>query len=97
LTLAHPARKLLQLSEIAKTLEARLGNAAVRHIETRTQHLAQIARTLNAVSPLATLERGYTILLDRDHGNVIRSIAQVNESTAITARLHDGEVPLHKV
>jgi len=97
LSLAHPARKLAQDKQRISTLGTRLGSAAVRRIEIHARHLAQIARTLNAVSPLATLDRGYAILLDTEHGTVIRSITQVGEKTAITARLQDGQIALRKV
>jgi len=97
LSLAHPARKLAHDKQRISTLGTRLGSAAVRRIEIHARHLAQIARTLNAVSPLATLDRGYAILLDTEHGTVIRSITQVGEKTAITARLQDGQIALRKV
>ncbi len=97
LSLAHPARRVAQDQQIVSTFAARLGTAAVRRIEVHARHLAQIARTLNAVSPLATLDRGYAILIDAGHGKVIRSVTQVGDDTAITARLHDGELTLRKI
>ncbi len=97
LSLAHPARRVAQNQQIASTLATRLGAAAVRRIEVHARHLAQLARTLNAVSPLATLDRGYAILIDGEHGNVIRSVTQASNSNAITARLHDGELMLRKI
>jgi len=50
--------------------------------------------TLNAVSPLATLDRGYAILFDRKSGQVVRSIAQVAADSTLRARVADGEVDL---
>ena len=38
----------------------------------RALRLGELARTLNAVSPLATLDRGYAILFDRASGRVVR-------------------------
>ncbi len=55
--------------------------------------LQQTARALHAVSPLATLERGYTILFDVD-GKVLRSAQNVAVGTPLRARLADGELPL---
>jgi exodeoxyribonuclease VII large subunit len=49
---------------------------------------------LNAVSPLATLDRGYAILLDRRSGRVVRSVTQIAADSAIRARLADGEIDL---
>lgn len=96
LSLAHPARRVAQDKHHLNTLATRLGSVAVRRLEMHARHLAQLARTLNAVSPLATLDRGYAILIDAERGSVIRSVTQVTDNLAITARLHDGELALRK-
>ena len=62
--------------------------------ERRALRLAELARTLNAVSPLATLDRGYAILLDRQSGHVVRSVSNVSAASKLRARLADGEVDL---
>jgi exodeoxyribonuclease VII large subunit len=56
--------------------------------------LGELARTLHAVSPLATLERGYAILLEEGSGRVVRSVKQAAPSTRLRARLADGELAL---
>jgi exodeoxyribonuclease VII large subunit len=50
----------------------------------------QLAR-VRAVSPQATLERGYSILLDRD-GAAVRSIDQVGTGDDLSAQLTDGQL-----
>ncbi len=65
-------------------------------VDARARILTDLARTLNAVSPLATLQRGYTILLDRDGGQVVRSARQIDVNTRLVARLADGDVPLRR-
>jgi len=47
---------------------------------------------LGAVSPLATLDRGYAILFESDSGRVVRSVAQVARGMALRARLADGHI-----
>ena len=47
------------------------------------------ARTLHAVSPLATLERGYAIVLD-EAGRVVSDATAVAAGAAIEARLARG-------
>jgi exodeoxyribonuclease VII large subunit len=44
---------------------------------------------LSAVSPLATLARGFAIVRDAE-GRLIRSVAQARPGTAITIQLGDG-------
>ena len=50
-------------------------------------HLARV----RALSPLATLERGYAVAHLAD-GTVIRSVVQVPPDTELTVRLADGNV-----
>jgi exodeoxyribonuclease VII large subunit len=51
---------------------------------------------MHAVSPLATLDRGYSILFDAQ-GHVLRSVAGVEPATEVRARLADGELNLRVV
>jgi exodeoxyribonuclease VII large subunit len=48
-------------------------------------------RTLNAVSPLATLERGYAIV-SREGGGILINAADVAPGTFIEARLAKGKI-----
>lgn len=50
------------------------------------------ARALNAVSPLATLERGYAIVTRVGDGKLVRSSRDVATGDTIEARLHRGRV-----
>ncbi|HEY0178306.1 MAG TPA: exodeoxyribonuclease VII large subunit, partial [Dokdonella sp.] len=63
-----------------------------RRLERRRAALDELARALQAVSPLATLERGYAILLERESGRVVRSVAQAAAARRLRARLADGEI-----
>jgi exodeoxyribonuclease VII large subunit len=90
----HPLIRLTQRHERLAALQRQLTVALERRLDRRQQHLAELARALNAISPLATLQRGYAILLDRDRGHVLRSAEQVRASAHLIARLADGEVTL---
>jgi exodeoxyribonuclease VII large subunit len=94
LTAQDPLARLARQDERARTLGARLRTAIVRTAERRALRLAELARTLNAVSPLATLDRGYAILLDRTTSHVVRSVSQVSAESKLRARLADGEIDL---
>ncbi len=54
--------------------------------------LAALARTLHAVSPLPTLERGYSVTLSADHGETLRSVSQAKIGETILTRLADGRI-----
>lgn len=90
----HPRRELALREAASRRLQARLAAAAGARIQRQAQALATLARTLQAVSPLATLERGYAILLDADSGAVIGSIGAAPAGRRLRARLADGELPL---
>ena len=50
-------------------------------------------RSLHAISPLATVARGYTILQHAD-GRIVRDVADAQIGDALSARLRDGRLRL---
>ena len=89
----HPAARLEQFDRRGAELSRRL-SAAWRHAtERRRQRLVELARALNAVSPLDVLKRGYSILFD-ESGVVLRSVHDARPGAALRARLADGELLL---
>ncbi len=60
----HPGRKIERFDQQLGALHARLERAARYSLERRQQQLAAAARSLNSVSPLAVLERGYAVVRD---------------------------------
>jgi exodeoxyribonuclease VII large subunit len=63
------------------------------HLERARLTLQQSARALHAVSPLATLERGYAIVFDSE-GRVLRAARDAPPGTSLRARLAEGELSL---
>ena len=55
------------------------------------ERLLPLVRTLNAVSPLATLERGYAIV-SGERGEILRDAAAAAPGTTIEARLAKGRI-----
>jgi exodeoxyribonuclease VII large subunit len=72
-------------------LSERLPRAMREALKDRRQQLHTQAQTLNAISPLATLGRGYSILLD-EKGQAIRTAAQTRPGQRLKARLGEGEL-----
>lgn len=54
--------------------------------------LARLAAKFNALSPLATLQRGFAIVTDADSGNVLLNSAETNTGKRIKARLSEGSL-----
>lgn len=90
---AHPGLALpLLRTRTGHAIDAlQRGHAAA--LEQRRLHLLALARALDAVSPLATLRRGFAILHD-DTGAVVRSVVGVQAGQRVEARLADGCLPL---
>lgn len=92
---AHsPTRRLAQLKQRFTGLPQRLHQAWNHGYRRRLEHLAAAGRELNAVSPLATMHRGYAVLRRPADGRVIGQVAQVAPGESIEARLADGTLDL---
>ncbi len=87
----HPGRALALLRQRLDGLSERLPRAMRDAIKDRRQQLQAEVQTLNAISPLATLGRGYSILLD-ERGKAIRNAAQTRPGQRLKARLGEGEL-----
>lgn len=87
----HPGRCLALLRQRLDSLAERLPRAAQTQLRQRRQRLDGLAQSLHIVSPLATLGRGYSILLD-ERGQAIRSAAQTRPGQRLKARLGEGEL-----
>jgi exodeoxyribonuclease VII large subunit len=72
-------------------LAARLQAAGLAQMRRARERLLPLVRTLNAVSPLATLERGYAIVSTED-GGILRDAANAKPGTIIEARLAAGRL-----
>jgi exodeoxyribonuclease VII large subunit len=89
----HPRQQLALLRQRVEQQALHLRRSMEHKLERERLTLQQTARALHAISPLATLERGYAILFDAD-GKVMRSAQNVAVDTPLRARLADGELAL---
>ncbi|MFC5526204.1 exodeoxyribonuclease VII large subunit [Rhodanobacter ginsengisoli] len=89
----HPSTRLELLARRLAEQDQRLRRAITLVLERRQTRLRHAGHALHAVSPLATLERGYAILFDAN-GQVLRSARNVAVGTPLRARLADGELGL---
>ena len=85
-----PEARLVWLSMEGERLGQRLGAAMDRALEARRQRSAAAAQRLQALSPLATLARGYAIALRPGTGEVIRSCREVSAGERLDIRLMEG-------
>ncbi len=87
----HPRRALALLRQRLDSLADRLPRAMRESLKERRLQLQSQVQTLHAISPLATLGRGYSILLD-ERGQAIRSAGQTRPGQRLKAHLGEGEL-----
>jgi exodeoxyribonuclease VII large subunit len=92
----HPRQRLHLLQRRLAERERSLRQCMNHRLERAQLTLRQSARALQAVSPLATLERGYAIVFDRE-GHVLREAKNAPPGTPLRARLAEGELALRVV
>jgi exodeoxyribonuclease VII large subunit len=88
---SHPQRRIARLRERMATLAQRPQVAIARRLGHEALRLRGLARSLEAVSPLATVARGYSIL-SHDDGRIVRSVFDASPGDRLDARLVDGSL-----
>ena len=87
----HSPLPALRAADLAsRHIYARLSAAMMQHIERADARLRGIMQALHALSPLATLERGYAIVQKSDSGAIITKAASVEAGERVQARLAHG-------
>jgi len=92
LALAAPAGRIATLMEYRQRTEHRLIRAMQQRTAMTRQHFSAVTGNLNAVSPLATLERGYAIVRHAGRDSVVRNATELKTGDAIETQLAKGSV-----
>jgi exodeoxyribonuclease VII large subunit len=69
-----------------------LDQAVTRGLENRRHQLARLAASLEALSPLGVLARGYSLTLKDDGATIVRSAGDVRPGDLIETRLASGRI-----
>ncbi len=91
LRLVDPRQRLAEQRDQVQQLLARLHRAARSQFQRASSRFQNSLSTLEALSPLAVLQRGYSLTL-QSKGEIINSYEQVKSGDEIVTRLHDGLV-----
>jgi exodeoxyribonuclease VII large subunit len=70
--------------------QSRLDRAMQRRLDQTSHHLRLLQAQLTAVSPIATLERGYAIVRD-SNGRIVRSPDGVQAGDSLIVQVRDGQ------
>jgi len=76
-----------RLDELGRQMEARLKDLA----SSKGQVFQGVMGRLNALNPLAILERGYSVSFN-EKGDIIKNTRQVSEGDVLRTRLHQGSL-----
>lgn len=95
--LRHPLDRLLERIRWLDDCEADLVRRALASLDGFRTQITHVAQSLDSLSPLAVLARGYAILTHKDRSTgagdgVIRSIEHVRPGQSLIARLADGRI-----
>lgn len=89
--LQHPGKRLEYYAQRLDELFARLFQAQRQFLKHFQAELLRHSQTLHAVSPLATLARGYAIV-ETDSGVIVRRADELMVGETLTTRLAEGKV-----
>ncbi|MEE9326093.1 MAG: exodeoxyribonuclease VII large subunit [Cocleimonas sp.] len=91
--LAHrPIRKIKESQQQLSHLEERLQQAMHSKLEYSQSRFQLQMAMLDSISPLRTLERGYSITKDKTSGALISSVNHVKSKQEIVVQFKDGEI-----
>lgn len=89
--LAHPGGAIAVQAERLAEARGRLARGVRRAVEREQDWLTSSLQRVRALSPRATLRRGYAIVTTGD-GRTVASVADVEPDETIVARLLDGDI-----
>jgi exodeoxyribonuclease VII large subunit len=89
--LAHlsPQAGLANLRQRTDDLMAQAVSMVSHLVQLRRERLTGFAARLDALNPLAVLQRGYAVV--RRNGQLVRSVEQISPGVELSVRVSDGE------
>ncbi len=90
--LRHPGQALEYQRQQLTMCENRLILSIQQFLKEKETALKNALRTLETISPLATLDRGYAIVFRQDDGQIVRSINNTAPGDLLDIQFKDGKV-----
>ena len=86
-----PLQRLMFCIEQSEQMYQRLQQATNHHYQNLNAQIQTVARALNAVSPLATLNRGYAIVQKYENQEIVRNVRQLVPGDKVLTRFSQGQ------
>jgi len=87
-----PIQKIQQVNDRVKQLSRLMTQNHATLMKNRQASLSEKSSQLEALSPLATLKRGYAIVSKENSGKIIRNSDEINEGENLGIRLSNGDL-----
>jgi len=87
----HPDRMIKLQGERLQSMQNRLEKQYASGLKEKRQQFVSILSTMEALSPLKVMERGYSLSYNEDD-SLITSVAQVQKGQSLTVRVKDGQI-----
>lgn len=88
----QPTDNIIRYRQSLDFYRRRLERAMQLKLATLKQQQNGASQTLHAVSPLATLDRGYAIVKQQNTGQIVKSVADIAENDLLETRLANGRI-----
>ena len=85
-----PVQKIQQVKDRVKQLSRIMTQSHATLIKNRQASLSEKSSQLEALSPLATLKRGYAIVSEEANGKIVRNSDEIAEGEKLRIRLSNG-------
>lgn len=89
---SKPTSKIIQHQQNLTHNRQRLLRAMQLTLTSLKQRQIGISQTLQAVSPLATLERGYAIVQQHSSHKIVKSVSEITENELLETRFAQGRI-----
>ena len=93
LNLKNPITKLNNITSKVDALSEKLNFMLSQKLDNQKNNLDKLHKSINILSPLSILDRGYSIILN-EKGSAIKSSNDVNKGDTLKARLSKGIIDL---
>ena len=90
--LTHPQDRIRQSTQRTDEMTERLRRSAVQRLESSRNRACRLATSLDALSPLRVLSRGYSITTLAATGEIVLNASQVRPGDVLDTRLIHGRV-----
>jgi len=93
LNLKNPITKLNNITSKVDALSEKLNYILRQKLDNKRNNLDKLKKSINILNPLSILDRGYSIILNRQ-GSAVKSSKDVNKGDNLKARLSKGTIDI---